>query len=118
MSRREAIALLAGAAFAPHLVGKPSAGKPSTATMLTKAIPSSKEQLPVIGLGTWQTFDVGASGAVRKPLGDVLALFAKLGGRVVDSSPMYGRSESVAGELSVQLGVRDDLFIATKVWTS
>ncbi|HEX8255002.1 MAG TPA: aldo/keto reductase [Thermoanaerobaculia bacterium] len=112
MSRRDAIALLAGAAFAPQLIGKPSAA------MLTKAIPSSNEQLPVIGLGTWQSFDVGASESARKPVADVLALFAQLGGRVVDSSPMYGRSESVAGELAVKLGLRDDLFIATKVWTS
>ena len=71
-----------------------------------------------VGLGTWQTFDVGASDAERKPLADVLSEFVKLGGRVVDSSPMYGRSESVLGDLAVKLGVRDKLFVATKVWTS
>lgn len=70
-----------------------------------------------IGLGTWQTFDV-ASKAERAPLRDVLAEFVKLGGRVVDSSPMYGRSEEVLGDLAVELGVRDQLFVATKVWTS
>lgn len=86
--------------------------------MLTRPIPSSKEQLPIIGMGTWQTFDVGSSAAERKPLEEVLAEFVRLGGRVVDSSPMYGRSESVLGDMAVQLGLRDQLFVATKVWTS
>ena len=71
-----------------------------------------------IGLGTWQTFDVGTSAAERKPLEEVLSLFVQLGGRVVDSSPMYGRSEEVLGDIAVKLGLRDKLFVATKVWTS
>ena len=111
LSRREALALLAYGAAATAAFGK-------SPSMLTRPIPSSKEQLPVIGLGTWQTFDVGASEASRKPLAEVLSLFTRLGGRLVDSSPMYGRSESVLGDLAVQLGVRDQLFVATKVWTS
>lgn len=69
-----------------------------------------------IGLGTWQTFDVPK--ADRAPLREVLAEFVKLGGQVVDSSPMYGRSEEVLGELAVELRVRDKLFVATKVWTT
>jgi diketogulonate reductase-like aldo/keto reductase len=73
--------------------------------------------LPVIGLGTWQTFDVAASDSARKPLEEVLSLFVQLGGRVVDSSPMYGRAEEVLGDLAVKTGVRDELFVATKVWT-
>ncbi len=84
---------------------------------ILRAIPSSKETLPVIGLGTWQTFDVGA-GAAREPLRRVLRRFVELGGRVVDSSPMYGRAETVVGELAAELGLRDNLFVATKVWTS
>jgi len=84
---------------------------------ILRAIPSSKETVPVIGLGTWQTFDVGA-GAARAPLRQVLQRFVELGGRIVDSSPMYGRAESVVGELAAELGLRDKLFIATKVWTS
>jgi diketogulonate reductase-like aldo/keto reductase len=111
MSRREAIALLAYGAAASQSFGK-------TQTMLTRPIPSSKERLPVIGFGTWQTFDVGATDSARKPLADVLSLFVELGGRVVDSSPMYGRSESTLGDLAVRLGLRDKLFMATKVWTS
>src|SRR6478736_6330829 len=71
--------------------------------------------LPRIGLGTWQTFDVGSDTAGRAPLRELLKL---LDGNVVDSSPMYGSSESVAGDLIAELGMRDRLFIATKVWTS
>ncbi|HEY7520512.1 MAG TPA: aldo/keto reductase [Methylomirabilota bacterium] len=84
---------------------------------IVRAIPASKETLPVIGLGTWQTFDVGR-GAAREPLRVVLRRFVELGGRVVDSSPMYGRAESVVGDLATELGLRDRLFVATKVWTS
>ncbi len=82
---------------------------------MAKKIPSTGEQLPVIGLGTWQTFDVGADGAARAPLRGVLKL---LNGNVVDSSPMYGSSETVLGDLVAELGLRERLFIATKVWTS
>jgi diketogulonate reductase-like aldo/keto reductase len=91
-------------------------GQPNR-SMLLRAIPSSGETIPVIGLGTWQTFDVGASASARKPLEEVLSQFVKLGGRVVDSSPMYGRAEEVLGEVAVQAGVREKLFMATKVWT-
>ena len=86
--------------------------------MTSKPIPSSGETLPVIGLGTWQTFDVGSGKAERAPLGDTLKAFVAGGARVVDSSPMYGASESVAGDLIAALGAREKLFIATKVWTS
>jgi len=79
----------------------------------TRAIPSSGERLPVIGLGTWQTFDVGSDN--RDPLREVLKTFSK---GVVDSSPMYGSSESVAGDLIAELGLRPQLFVATKVYTS
>lgn len=84
--------------------------------MIERTIPSSGENVPAIGLGTWQTFDVG-SGSERAPLREVLRLFVELGGRVIDSSPMYGRSETVVGDLSAELGVADRLFVATKVWT-
>ena len=85
--------------------------------IIQRPIPRTSESLPVVGLGTWQTFDV-ADGAARAPLRDVLREFARLGGTVVDSSPMYGRSESVVGDLAVELGLQKQLFIATKVWTS
>lgn len=86
--------------------------------MLTRPIFSTREQLPIIGLGTWQTFDVGPSKAARAQLQEVLETFVALGGRVVDSSPMYGTSEAVLGDLAVAADVRDKLFMATKVWTS
>ena len=86
--------------------------------MQVKPIPSTGEPLPVIGAGTWQTFDVGGDGAARAPLCEVLKLFSQLGGRVIDSSPMYGAAESVLGDLVAELGLRDRLFMATKVWTS
>jgi diketogulonate reductase-like aldo/keto reductase len=84
----------------------------------TRAIPSSNEQLPVVGLGTWQTFDAGNSANERNPLKEVLKNLIANGGKVVDSSPMYGRSESVVGDLSTELQLNDKLFLATKVWTS
>ena len=86
--------------------------------MLSRAIPSSGEQLPVIGMGTWQTFDppVVNEGTLA-PLAEVLRIFTAAGGTVVDASPMYGKSESVTGLLAERLRLNDRLFIATKVWT-
>jgi diketogulonate reductase-like aldo/keto reductase len=86
--------------------------------MLTRAIPASGEKIPVIGLGTWQVFDVGPEPGERQPLEEVLSRFVTLGGRVVDSSPMYGRAEQVIGEISAKLKLRSSLFLATKVWTT
>ena len=86
--------------------------------LLRRPIPRTGELLPAIGLGTWQTFDVGRAELERAPLRDVLRAFVRLGGSVVDSSPMYGESETVVGDLTGKLGVRERLFLATKVWTS
>jgi diketogulonate reductase-like aldo/keto reductase len=104
-------ALLAAIAWTAAL---PRAG--ADERIRVKPIPSSGEALPVIGLGTWQTFDAGAE-ADRAPLAEVLQAFVQAGGRLVDSSPMYGAAESVLGELGAQLGLRERLFLATKVWT-
>jgi diketogulonate reductase-like aldo/keto reductase len=90
----------------------------AAAPILQRPIPSSGENIPAIGLGTWRTFDVGPSAAEREPLGEVLRRFVELGGRVIDSSPMYGTAESVAGDLAADQGVTERLFLATKVWTS
>lgn len=87
-------------------------------SLIKKPIPKTGELLPAIGLGTWQTFDVGAAKAAREPLRAVLQEFVRAGGSVVDSSPMYGQSETVAGDLAAELGVQKNLFVATKVWTS
>jgi diketogulonate reductase-like aldo/keto reductase len=83
-----------------------------------RTIPGSGEAIPVIGLGTWRTFDVGTGPSERRPLREVLHRFVELGGRVIDSSPMYGTAESVVGDLSTDLRLADRLFLATKVWTS
>ena len=85
--------------------------------IMTRKIPSSGEEIPAIGLGTWQVFDVGNDQAARAPLREVIANFQKAGGKMIDSSPMYGSAESVAGDLVADLGLRDKLFVATKVWT-
>src|SRR5258708_38457723 len=82
-----------------------------------RQIGSSGEHLPVIGLGTWQSFDVGPSSAERDPLRSVLRVLIEGGGSVIDSSPMYGRSEAVVGDLVDRDNTRDQLFVATKVWT-
>lgn len=85
--------------------------------MLQRTIPSTGERVPAIGLGTWQTFDVGAGAAERAPLAEVLRVFHELGGRVIDSSPMYGRSEDVVGDLVSAQRPDPPFFVATKVWT-
>jgi diketogulonate reductase-like aldo/keto reductase len=86
--------------------------------MITRPIPSSGEAMPVIGLGTWQTFDVGGDSAARQPLRQVLRLLLDAGGRMIDSSPMYGRAEAVTGDLVAELHARPKTFLATKVWTT
>lgn len=89
--------------------------------MNTRPIPRTGELLPVIGLGTWQTFDVGAGQPVRKPLDAVLEKLLASGARVIDSSPMYGRAEEVTGDELAAIGAGGALakpFLATKVWTS
>jgi len=112
LSRRAVLGLMAGAMAG----GARWAG--AAAPVGQRTIPSSGEAIPVVGLGTWRTFDVGTGAGERGPLRDVLRRFVELGGRVIDSSPMYGNAESVAGDLSADLGLGDRLFLATKVWTS
>ena len=87
-------------------------------TMATRPVPRSGEAIPVVGVGTWQTFDVGANAPERAELKDVLRLLSENGGSVVDSSPMYGEAERVVGDLTAELALREKLFFATKVWTS
>ena len=87
------------------------------APMLTRPIPASGEALPVIGLGTWQGFDVDPGSTEYRRLPAVLQALFEAGGSVIDSSPMYGRSEAVGGELLAAAGSRSKAFVATKVWT-
>ena len=119
MNRRNALQVLAMTAGLTQIPGHALEAKAGTdQSITTRKIPSSGELLPVLGLGTWQTFDVANDSAARAPLGEVLREFSALGGKLIDSSPMYGRSEEVAGDLIANLGLREKLFIATKVWTS
>jgi aryl-alcohol dehydrogenase-like predicted oxidoreductase len=90
---------------------------PEAGAMVTRPIPSSGEAVPVVGLGTARTFDVGADAEARAPLKEVLRLFFEAGGTLIDTSPMYGRAEEVVGDLLSELGQTDAAFIATKVWT-
>jgi diketogulonate reductase-like aldo/keto reductase len=86
--------------------------------MITRPIPSTGEALPVIGLGTSQTFDVSGGAADRQPLREVLRLMLEGGGKIIDTSPMYGRAEAVTGDLVAEAAIRPRVFLATKVWTS
>src|SRR5262252_3694471 len=86
--------------------------------MLTRAIPSTNEPLSVIGLGSYQTFDVGSSSAAEAQPRAVIEAFLELGGALIDSSPMYGNAETVIGNCLNSLKQPERCFIATKVWTS
>lgn len=109
--------LASGSALAAPKAAKP-AQSPKKVTMHTRPIPKTKEQLPVIGLGTWQTFDVGAGAEERKPVAAVLEAFLAAGGKVIDSSPMYGNAEEVTGDELATINAVSKAFLATKVWTS
>lgn len=111
LPRRAILRLMAAAATTGGAGGAPP-------PILERAVPSTGERLPVVGLGTWRTFDAGASPGERAPLAEVLRRLVALGGKVVDSSPMYGAAESVVGDLAAELGITGALFLATKVWTS
>jgi len=115
-SRRQALKLLGATGAAALGVSFGFAQTPKN-TMLKRTIPVSGELLPVVGLGTWQTFDVGPSPVSRQQVKEVMRLFAGKGGTLIDSSPMYGKSEEVVGNLSKELGLQGQLFMATKVWT-
>jgi diketogulonate reductase-like aldo/keto reductase len=102
------VSTLAGAAV-------PARAQPAVAT---RAVPSTGEALPVVGLGTWITFNVGQDAPARARCAEVMRAFFEAGGRVVDSSPMYGSSQGVVGEGLRKLGAAGRVFSADKVWTS
>lgn len=115
-SRREILKLLGATSIGAALLPL-NAFHPVQSSMMQRIIPSSGEKLPVVGLGTWQQFDVGSDAAVRAPLKQVLQEMVRLGGKLIDSSPMYARSEEVIGDLTTETGHANDFFYATKVWT-
>lgn len=114
-SRRRALRTIG---MLPALLATADARAAAPDAILKRAIPRSGELLPAVGLGTWQTFDVGPAASERTELTEVLRLMVELGASVIDSSPMYGESERVVGDLAAGLGIRPKLFLATKVWTA
>lgn len=113
LSRRS---LLGASASVLGLAVLPGAASPSAPAMLERPIPSTGETLPAIGMGTWQTFDVSGRRALRERR-PVLQAFLDAGGRVIDSSPMYGDAEAAVGTLLLETKAPAEPFVATKVWT-
>ena len=110
-TRRDALVTAAAMATLPL------AGATSEHRMLTRPIPSGDERLPVIGLGTYSVFDVESTPAQLAARREIVDLLLDAGGSVIDTSPMYNRSEEVIGNIIASGAPRDAMFIATKVWT-
>jgi diketogulonate reductase-like aldo/keto reductase len=115
LSRRKLIGVITAGAAACAL--RPLSAL-AQAAPITRPIPSSGERLPVIGLGTWITFNVGDDAELRDECAAVMRAFFREGGRMIDSSPMYGSSQAVIGHGLARLGNPPDLFSADKVWIS
>ncbi len=113
LTRRDMLKLTAGAGAAVALGRLPAFAQ--APEILKRPVPSSGELIPVVGLGTARTFNVGDSEEERAPLRAVLEAFVEMGGTLLDTAYGYGNSEAVSGDLAKQLGVVDKLFMATKV---
>jgi diketogulonate reductase-like aldo/keto reductase len=113
--RRRLLCSVAATAAAGIL--PPALGAAPAHPILTRPVPSSNEALPLIGLGTWITFNVGDDTVARDACAEVMRAFFAAGGRLIDSSPMYGSSQKVIGHGLRKLG-NPELFSADKVWTS
>ena len=118
VSRRRWLRLAAATAASPAFWPVPirAAAAPAAGALLTRRIPSTGEAMPVIGLGSWITFNVGKDGAARDACAEVVRAFFAEGGRMIDSSPMYGSSQPTIGHALAQLGRPATLFSAEKVW--
>ena len=115
-ARRTLLKLIGGAGALMSLPA--TSAQPPAAALIKRAIPKSGERLPLIGLGTYQVFDFAQNAPELAALQEVLTTFVAGGASLIDTSPMYGRAEAVTGELAAATGLRDSLFLATKVWTS
>lgn len=115
MSRAEFLKIAAGAGIAFAAAGLPAHA--ASRNMRTRAIPKSGERLPIVGVGTARNFDVGSSPAERAPFREIMKILFEAGGTVIDTSPMYGRAETVIGDLLTGLRAHPGSFVATKVWT-
>lgn len=117
INRRDTLKLGAGLVALPAVSALGSEGATAQSGIITKAIPSSGEKIPVIGMGTSRTFDMQDDAASLAQLTEVMQAFADGGGTVIDSSPMYGRAEERVGDVLRGMSPRPDIFAATKVWT-
>ena len=113
---RRTLLQLAGGMLVTSIV-KPKLAVATQQDMILRKIPKSGETLAAVGIGSYNTFDVTGS-QERDQVREVLRLFGAMGGRLVDSSPMYGAAEAVIGDITTQLDTNRQLFLATKVWTS
>jgi diketogulonate reductase-like aldo/keto reductase len=113
MPRRRFLAGLAAGAAAPRL-----AAQPAEAPLSARAVPSTRHAIPIVGLGSWITFNVGRDGPLRAECARVIQAFLAGGGTVIDSSPMYGSSQEVIGQALRMLDAAGQVFAADKVWIS
>ena len=111
------MATLSGTACAQQPANQPAL-EPDTRAKLSRAIPKSGEQIPIVGLGTWQSFDIAPGGKDWDDGKSALDLFLRSGGRLIDSSPMYGRAEDAIGAMLAEQEGLPKPFLATKVWTT
>src|ERR1700741_1655841 len=114
LSRRGMLRMLLAAISMPAL--RPSTGDAAERSVITRPVPSTGEALPVVGLGSWITFNVGDDIAARDSCAEVMRAFFESGGRLIDSSPMYGSSQSVIGEGLARINRTAGVFAADKVW--
>jgi diketogulonate reductase-like aldo/keto reductase len=114
--RREFLRLLVAGATAPLIAGELLSQ--TAAPLIQRRIPSSGEALPVVGLGSWITFNVGGDRSLRDECTQVVRAFLAGGGRLIDSSPMYGSAQEVIGYALAKLGKPKQVFAADKVWIS
>ncbi|HJW10776.1 MAG TPA: aldo/keto reductase [Albitalea sp.] len=102
--------------LAAALAGRGAWAQAAPGPVLTRKIPSSGEAIPAVGLGTWITFNVGDDRAARDASAEVMRAFFDAGGRLIDSSPMYGSSQAVVGDGLARLNAASRVFAADKVW--
>lgn len=113
-TRRQCLQALAALGLSQFI---PATAAARQASQLLRAIPSSGETIPALGLGTARTFDIGNQTRQRTKIKEVLRMFLAKGGRLIDTSPMYGNAETIIGSLYAELEKKVTPFYATKVWT-
>lgn len=118
VSRRDLLKFTSLSALAAMLPFHPILSMQDKTMLKRRILSAAGETLPVVGLGTWIQFDVGDSETDRQPLREVLQHMVEQGGTLIDSSPMYGKAETVVGDLAAETGLAEKFFYATKVWTN